>query len=142
MPHRSDLYLIRPDGSEFQQLTKNIVADFPNWSPSGDWIVFSADKAIYKVRPNGSDRQRIIDLSGEGIYGNQYLFTDWSPDGEWIVFSRDIYEDQSVYLVRPDGNDLQLLVEDIRVLADSYGHQMEHCWQFPTLVLRMIYQRG
>jgi Tol biopolymer transport system component len=117
VPPQSDLYLIRPDGSEFQQLTKNIVARHPSWSPDGEWIIFSSESAIYKVRPNGSARQWIIDLSGEGIYGNQYLFTDWSPDGEWIVFSRFIYEDKSVYLVRPDGDDLQVFVEDIRVLV-------------------------
>jgi Tol biopolymer transport system component len=78
-----------------------------NWSPEGDWIIFSCSNitrsdpqsALYIVRPDGSDLQKIT--------GTQFvaLSPSWSPDGEWIAFrSRN-----RLLKIRPDGTDVQEL---------------------------------
>ena len=57
--------------------------DMPRWSPAGDWILFSDQRLLYRVRPDGTGRTRI----GVGPYGalHETVRADWSPDGEWVV---------------------------------------------------------
>ena len=44
-PDNTEIYRIRPDGSELQQLTDNNLNDSsPNWSPDGEWIAFIAER--------------------------------------------------------------------------------------------------
>ena len=59
---------------------------FPQWSPKGDWIVFSSDRdsdedfKLFLIRPDGTGLHKLTDVSGDS-HGS------WSPDGNWIVFS-------------------------------------------------------
>lgn len=60
--------------------------NFPQWSPKGDWIVFTSDRErtgdfkLFLIRPNGSGLRKLTDSPGDA-------HPIWSPDGEWIMFS-------------------------------------------------------
>ncbi len=67
----------------------------PDWSPSGDRIVFyqaSPNKGlrIFTIRPDGTDRQLVVRDGRDPV---------WSPDGRKIAFTRDGH----AYTVNPDG---------------------------------------
>jgi len=81
------IYLIRPDGSGFRQLTNLGGEEFLTWSPNSKWIVFdsydrsSKQRDLYLVNVKSGETSRLTyfeDGSSE---------PDWSPDGKWIVFT-------------------------------------------------------
>ncbi len=63
----NEIYVINVDGSGKKQLTKNTFNDaLAAWSPDGQYIYFRSDRAgkgwaIMRMRPDGSDRTKIID---------------------------------------------------------------------------------
>lgn len=54
-------------------------ADMPRWSPQGDWIAFSADSTLYRIRPDGTGQVRV---GPDKFYAPR---ADWSPDGRWLI---------------------------------------------------------
>lgn len=64
-PGRTDLWLVRPDGTGLHLLRRD--AAYPAWSPAGSWIVFvgpgGAGKepfdSLYKIRPNRTELTRL-----------------------------------------------------------------------------------
>jgi len=68
----------------------------PDWSPSGNRIVFYQDTGtkgmrIFTIKPDGTDRQLVIQDGRDPV---------WSPDGTKIAFTRDGH----LYTVNPDGS--------------------------------------
>jgi TolB protein len=68
--HYTDIYVMRPDGSDVQRLTNNS-AYTPAWSPDGRHIVFSAP-GLFVIRADGSG---ITALPAEGI--GETSLPDW-----------------------------------------------------------------
>ena len=68
--HYTDIYVMRPDGSDVQRLTNNS-AYTPAWSPDGGHIVFSAP-GLFVIRADGSG---ITALPAEGI--GETSLPDW-----------------------------------------------------------------
>ena len=67
----------------------DLFAETPDWSPTGDYISYSAldaadsnTKNIYIVHPDGSGRKKLTSLSGEGG-----VHTDFTNDGSAVYFS-------------------------------------------------------
>jgi Tol biopolymer transport system component len=58
-----DIYSIRIDGSDLQQLTEAGDNLGPSYSPDGDWITFTSfrdwNNEIYRMRPDGSEETRL-----------------------------------------------------------------------------------
>lgn len=57
---RDQLFIMRGDGSNLQLLTSDSYrARTPRWSPDGMWVSFISRNAIYIMRPDGSQIQKI-----------------------------------------------------------------------------------
>jgi TolB protein len=85
---KCDIYLIRPDGSGKQRLTRSGRNAFPSWSPDSSKIAFTHADA-------GSDRSDIYVMNADGtgavnltanLPGGSYE-PAWSPDGTTIAFT-------------------------------------------------------
>ncbi|MCG8606087.1 S9 family peptidase [bacterium] len=89
---RTDLWLIRIDGSGLKQLTTNPASDFnPRWKPDGNSILFlstrSGSSQIWRLQMTGGEAQRITDLPLDA--GNLVL----GPNGKLMAFSMDVFID-------------------------------------------------
>jgi Tol biopolymer transport system component/Tfp pilus assembly protein PilF len=80
----SDIWVIDNEGQNIKQLTKDIYAENPTWSPDGKRIAFAAGEAekrdIWVMDANGGNYlQLTVDPTDD-------TSPSWSPDGKSIVF--------------------------------------------------------
>ncbi len=96
-PHDVDLYTMNANGTAVRQITDYPGKEYsPDWSPSGQRIVFHRDTQtkgarIFTIKPEGTDRQLVVQDGNDPV---------WSPDGRKIAFTRNGH----VYTVNPDGS--------------------------------------
>jgi WD40 repeat protein len=125
------VYVMRPDGSDVQQVSSaDGGSDFwPSWSPDGSQLVFASirneDWGIWVVDADGSNEHRIFGGVGTGYVNNPV----WSPDGSLIAFvgnpSVDDYSpDDALYVIRPDGTGIMPLAD-----APGVGVAGDIAWQ-------------
>ena len=84
-PTQANLFVSNADGSEERPLAQSGSLDYNRaWSPKGDWIVFTSERAgsadLYHVHSDGTGLDRLTD---DPAYDDQAAF---SPDGKQIVF--------------------------------------------------------
>jgi Tol biopolymer transport system component len=84
-PRQATLFISNADGSGEHPLTQPGSLDYnPAWSPKGDWIVFTSERAgsadLFRIHADGTDLDRLTD---NPAYDDQAAF---SPDGKQIVF--------------------------------------------------------
>lgn len=104
----NEIYVMRPDGSEVQNLTQHPANDaLPSWSPDGKRLVFRStrdgNKDLYVIDVDGTGLTRLTTSPGTDT------FPHWSPLGDRIVFASDRTGDFEIYTIRPDGSDLRQL---------------------------------
>ncbi len=85
---QSDIWLIRPDGSEpHAVITGNSDDIHPCWGPENDWFAFSSDRSgqwdIWISDLDGNELVQITDDPGKDIY------PAWNPGSGWFAFSSD-----------------------------------------------------
>jgi Tol biopolymer transport system component len=102
-PLNYDVFVMDPDGSHRQRLTRDPAYDWaPAVSPSGRRIVFGSDRdgddEIFKMRADGSGEHRLTandDSDSEPSY---------SPNGRRIVFESNRDGDSEIFKMRADGS--------------------------------------
>lgn len=88
-PDSIGIWVMEADGRNRRWL---LGANYADWSPGGDWIVFGVGAHIFKIAYDGEtvDPETIVQLTTEG----RNFFPEWSPDGKYITYDRSI-EDES-----------------------------------------------
>ncbi len=82
----TQIYTIKPDGSDLKQLTKSDKsASSPRWSPNGKYIAYTTGGQIWRMDNDGGDRKQITSITTGA--SNPV----WSADGDWIAFSSEVY---------------------------------------------------
>jgi ABC-type branched-subunit amino acid transport system substrate-binding protein len=77
------LYIVNADGSGLRQLTRGESNDVDvSWSPDGEWIAFHRNCGLWAIRPDGSDRRRLLEGSDEFCVS----LIVWSPDSQKLAF--------------------------------------------------------
>ncbi len=115
----SEIYAMRPDGSERQQLTHNAVLDGdPDWSPNGSQIVFVS---AVDSEPGAPARRRDVFLMNADGSGSHRLFQSaggagaahprWSPDGSRISFDSfdPVVAGFQPFVMNSDGSNVRLV---------------------------------
>jgi Tol biopolymer transport system component len=110
------IYSIRPDGSQRRQVSPLGVE--PDWSPTGNRIVFRLGSDIALMRADGSHLQRLT--HGRAIDSQP----SYAPNGRRIVFVRN---DSTVLTMTTAGRDLKRVAKpisdvdaDIRVFSPDW----------------------
>lgn len=77
-----DIYVINSNGTGLRPLTVGGDYHYPDWSPSGNTIIFDGyESGIQTVRIGGRRVKPVLD----DIYADR---PDWSPDGSQVAFHR------------------------------------------------------
>lgn len=108
-----DICTINADGTDEQRLTTARATDFyPEWGPSGEWIVFSSRRGgsfeIYLLNASGGLPQQVSPGRGSRFA------PDISPDGQRIVFADAVQSEpgrlrQHIWVMDIDGSNLRQL---------------------------------
>lgn len=105
-----DLFTIRADGSDKQQLTDTREFEqHPQWSPDGTQIVYTQGDVtsnidIWVMDADGSKRRRLTE------HPERDQRAAWSPDGTQIAFVSQRDGDVAVWLMSADGSNKRKLV--------------------------------
>lgn len=137
------VWTMKQNGADKQQVTHmSGAAIFPDFSPDGSKIVFTAKPAdsstrdIYVIGSNGNGLTRLTNTDGKTADGNN-AYPAVSPDGSKIAFTSDRTGTWQVYVMNADGGVQKQLTTDskpkdqvpdwspdgtkIAYLADTHG---------------------
>lgn len=97
------------EGSDCSQLSTNVNATVPVWSPSGDQIAFSGGERdashVYVVNLRGEFVRRLTRDTSTNVGSS------WSPDGRWFYFASDRTGRYEVWKVPPGGGEARQITE-------------------------------
>jgi len=105
---RTGIYFIDTSGTNKQLFYAGIRAYSSTWSQDGEWIAFSDNAQIFKMKVNSDS---IIQLTFEG----KNFSPSWSPDGEWIAYDSNVDSPNGmnfIWKIKADGT------QEIRITYD------------------------
>jgi Tol biopolymer transport system component len=73
-----DVYLVKPDGTNLQNLTADGTINALAWSPDSSRLAFSADHYLGVINPDGSNLIRIANIQPGPV--------SWNPDEQTLVY--------------------------------------------------------
>ena len=125
----TQIFTMRPDGSDITQLTINEYNDsWPRWSPDGEQIVFVSDRngnsEIYTMNRDGSGQIRITESPADD------MCPVWSPDGSMIAFCTRRYENGGTEIVRRNIDDGDTWGFNLTRLTHSKQHHSANADDF------------
>jgi Tol biopolymer transport system component len=94
-----ELYSIHRNGKNLLQLTNEDIFSPLSWSPDSQWLAYMGEEGIYKIRRDGTDKQKLLHVR----CNDQYTDVVWSPDGQWLAYVAGCVSKTSLYLISPDG---------------------------------------
>lgn len=102
---RSQVIIVRADGTGSRTLRRRGHSSYPVWSPNGHRIAFVNAETGYiaTMRSDGTDVQRVLNLS-DVSWGGEIFGLDWSSRNRLVLTDW-----QGVFTVHPDGTNLRLL---------------------------------
>jgi len=118
------LSISRADGSEPRQIdTGEVLASEPDWSPSGDSVVFTGrvpgrSAGVYRVAFSGGPIPR---PSPEGFIAR---YPSWSPDGKALLFRLTApsgHPGSGLYLMDVNTRKISMLPESEELVAGSWS---------------------
>jgi TolB protein len=122
----AQIYTIKPDGTDTQQLTFDapLSKSLGDWSPDGSQLAVTGRNyyaaswftRIYVMRADGTGITQITDTIPSGIG----ISVSWSPDGSTLAFAGDggyigvstVRYGSAIHTIRPDGTMLTQLSHD------------------------------
>ncbi|MBI4833337.1 MAG: PD40 domain-containing protein [Planctomycetes bacterium] len=107
--------LIKIDGTNCRQLkTEYGNSYWPDWSPDGKKIVFTAEvQGNFEIRVMDADGRNERRLTRDE---NNSLYPVWSPDGKKIAFRKDSKQGRIIYIMDADGKSQKPLTDDEDIL--------------------------
>ena len=107
----------------------------PEWSPSGDRLVYADEQGL-----------RVQSEDGEITYLITHDARDtgpvWSPDGKWVAFTRRQHDHWEVYVVDADGRNPTRLTDTPRKPGDQVGNSAAPAWSPDGEILAFLTDRG
>lgn len=115
------VFVVDADGKREQRLTEpDMVAGEPDWSPDGEWIVFSTyplnvfqdsgDSHLYRMHPDGTGVEQLTRLDDVRATQPKYR-----PDGDWIVFTAVASSQRSLWAIPAEGGEPVVLADQEQV---------------------------
>ncbi len=127
---RSDLFVVSLSDSSLKRLTHDFYDDRdPDWSPRGDWIVFSSDRCaagnqgVYRLFLISPEDDNLLPLSS-GAYAESSSETEprWSPSGRHIAFISDRGGVPDVHILDVQENSTAVLTNSMSgVMMPAWG---------------------
>lgn len=117
-PTGPSVWVMNADGSNPRQLTDPFMAaGDADWSPDGEWIVFSTHPLLdyqccvvsnlYRMHPDGSDLEQLTFYPDDTLRATQPRYT---PDGEWILFTSVTPDSRSTWAIPSSGGEPVVIV--------------------------------
>ncbi len=111
-PATGSVYVAMADGTGAVALTEaSLLAGGADWSPNGEWIVYSTcfrgdlgdcgDSNLFRVHPDGTGVEQLTGFTGE----DRARQARYSPDGEWIIFRKEGHNSASLQAIPAEGGD-------------------------------------
>jgi Tol biopolymer transport system component len=113
-PTGTAVYTINADGTNEQRLTDPAMfAGDPDWSPDGEWIVFSTYPLnefnfvpkisnLYRMHPDGTGMEQLTHYDTADVRATQPRYT---PDGEWIILTAVKPSSRSLWVIPATGGE-------------------------------------
>ena len=98
----TDVWLLDIERDTFTQLTTDGASQYPDWSPDGEWLVFSSGSSnpnLFRIRSDFSSPPELV-LEREGIQ----MHTRWTPDGNGLVFQEDFASRADIWVLDLEGD--------------------------------------
>ena len=99
----SDVWILDIARDTLTQLTRDGTSQYPDWSPDGEWLVFSSgspsDLDLFRIRSEFSTSAEPL-LQREGIQ----MHPRWIPDGTGIVFQEGFADAADLWVLDLDGD--------------------------------------
>jgi|GEM_PF-2618261 len=107
IPDNAGMYLYDLNEGTMTRLVPGIAASGGvDFSPDGQWIVYSTGHRIYKYSLSDGS---VILLASDADYG-YCCGPDWGPDGKKIAFDKGVGPERGIYLMDPNGDGQELKI--------------------------------